>query len=195
MVEDLKASDEISSSDDMGGFTLPPEGNILKGTGVKMQFTGEIKDSKPDGKGLTFKLVYCDDPTARANIYCNNQQTGLAKIVGIGKHSGLFDKIDKIRIARGKTPIQSANGNVTVKILMDSKFRQQMRKEIEGLAILCTINHTEAKPYKDEDTGEEKEGFPQANISKIASVNKKLPTAAASNEKGSEPVSEEDEFE
>lgn len=170
-MSDLNKNEEIDGSDDMGGFTLPPEGNITKGTGVKMEFTGEIKScvSKESKKGLLFDLVYYDDPSARARVYCSiDSQPGLAKIVGIGRESGVFNKIDKKRIAQNKTPIQSSDGKVKVKILTDLKFHEQLRKEIAGCTIICTINHTEAKPYVDKETGETKEGFPQANISKIA---------------------------
>lgn len=194
---DLNASDEIEASEDMGGFTLPPEGKISDGSGVLMEFTGEIKLCGEDKDCLQFVLAYIDDPSAMANIFCKTStQSGLSKIVGIGRDSGVFDKIDKKRIAKSKDPIQSADGKVKVKILDDAKFHEQMRKEIEGCRILCTINHTEAKPYVDKDTGETKEGFPQANISKIA------PPKAAKSVKTekSEPSSsgdggDDDEFE
>jgi CDGSH-type Zn-finger protein len=199
MVEELKASDEIEGSEDMGGFTLPPEGNIAKGSGVLMEFTSEIKSCVSDEgkKGLLFNVVYCDDPSARAMIYCSLEtQSGLAKIVGIGRDSGVFDRIDKKRIAQSKTPIQSADGKVKVKNLTNEKFHEQLRKEIEGCSILCTINHTEAKPYKDKDTGEEKEGFPQANISKIASAKKGSGRATGDTEKQqNDTPAGDDEFE
>lgn len=194
---DLNASDEIEASEDMGGFTLPPEGKISDGTGVLMEFTGEIKLCGPDEDCLMFVLGYIDDPSAIANIFCKiSTQSGLSKIVGIGRDSGVFDKIDKKRIAKSKSPIQSSDGKVKVKILGDSKFHEQMRKEIEGCRILCTINHTEAKPYKDKDTGEEKEGSPQANISKIAPPKsaKAVKTGKAESP-NSESGGDEDEFE
>lgn len=172
-MSDLDKNEEIGGSEDMGGFTLPPEGNIVKGSGVLMEFTGEIKLCGPDKDCLQFMLVYTDDLSAMANIFCKTStQAGLAKIVGIGRDSGVFDKIDKKRISQNKTPIQSSDGKVKVKILTDSKFHEQLRKEIEGCKILCTITHTEAKPYVDKESGETKEGFPQANISKIASAKK-----------------------
>lgn len=195
MVADLNASDEIEASEDMGGFTLPPEGSIKDGAGVLMEFTGEIKSCVSDEgkKGLLFDLFYSDDPSARAKVYCSLEtQSGLKKIVGIGRDSGVFDKIDKKRIAKDKKPIQSSTGTVVVKILTDSKFHEQMRKEIEGCRILCTINHTEAKPYKDKDTGEEKEGFPQANISKIASAKKKSTSGTGSGQSDKESATKED---
>lgn len=180
-MSDLDDGMEIGGSDDMGGFTLPPEGNIAKGTGVVMEFTGEIKKCvSAEGKeGLLFDVVYIEDPSAKAKIYCSlENQSGLSKIVGIGRHSGVFDRIDKIRQANGKNPIQSPEGNVKVKILKDEKFHNQLRKEIVGNAVLCTITHSAATPYVDKD-GVTKDGFPQANITKIAPVVKREPTPTA----------------
>ena len=169
MTTELDKNEEIGGSNDMGGFALPPEGNIAKETGVRMEFTGEIKLCGADNDCLQFILAYVDDPTAKANIFCKTSaQAGLTKIVGIGRDSGVFNKIDKKRIAQNKTPIQTSDGKVKVRILTDPKFHEQLRKEIEGCAILCTITHSEAKAYVDKDSGETKEGFPQANISKIA---------------------------
>jgi hypothetical protein len=87
----------------------------------------------------------------------------------------------------------SENGTVKTKILQEPKFHEQMRAEIEGLQILCTITHSKATPYKDKETGEEKEGFPQANIGKIAapgSVEKS--TKAATEAGGTDAGSNED---
>ena len=178
MSESIDDSMEISGTEDMGGFSMPPEGNIAKGTGVEMEFTGEIKMCGEDEDCLMFALTYVDDPSAKANIFCKTTtQSGLSKIVGIGRDSGVFDKIDKVRISKNKPPIQSAEGNVKVKVLTDPKFHNQLRKEIEGCTILCSISHSEAKPYVDKVTGETKEGFPNANISKIASAKKGKATA------------------
>jgi len=174
MVDTLDKNAEIDGSEDMGGFSLPPEGNIAKGSGVLMEFTGDITLCGEDKDCLMFDLCYTDDPSAKARIFCKTStQAGLSKIVGIGRDSGVFNKIDKKRISQNKAPIQSADGKVKVKILTDSKFHEQLRKEIAGCTILCTITHSEAKPYTDKETGEEKEGFPQANISKIAPSNSK----------------------
>lgn len=197
---DLNASDEIEASEDMGGFTLPPEGSIKDGTGIVMEFTGEITLCGEDKDCLQFVLSYIDDPSAIANIFCKtSSQSGLSKIVGIGRDSGVFNKIDKKRIAKNKSPIQTADGKVKVKILTDSKFHEQMRKEIVGCRILCNINHTEAKPYKDKKTGELKEGFPQANISKIAPVEKKVTAGTvgggSTNESDTKEDAGDDEFE
>ena len=138
---------EISGTEDMGGFSMPPEGNIAKGTGVEMEFTGEIKMCGEDEDCLMFALTYVDDPSAKANIFCKTTtQSGLSKIVGIGRDSGVFDKIDKVRISKNKPPIQSSQGGVKVKVLADPKFHNQLRKEIEGCTILCSISHSEAKP-------------------------------------------------
>ena len=196
MVETLKANEEIGGNSDVGGFSLPPEGNIAKGRGVLMEFTGEIKLCGDAEDCLMFVLSYADDPSAKANIFCKvSTQAGLSKIVGIGRDSGVFDRIDKKRLKANKTPIQSSDGKVKVKVLTDPKFHEQMRKEIEGCSVLCSINHTEAKPYKDKDTGEEKEGYPNANISKIASAKNGQVNAAQPSQKSSEgDDGDDDEF-
>jgi hypothetical protein len=170
-MSDLKDSDEITGTCDMGGFTLPPEGSIAKGTAVLMCFTGEVTVCGDEENGLLFECEYADDPSAKTKIYCNkDKQSGLSMIVGIGQQSGTFDKIDKVRIAGGKQPIQNAKGKVTVKTLTHPKFMAQMRKELVGTSAYCTITHSPAKPYEDKKTGEMKEGFAQANISKLMSV-------------------------
>lgn len=172
MSDSIDDAMDIEGTEDMGGFSLPPIGNIAKGTGVLMCFTGEITVCGDEEDGLLFEVEYAEDPSAKAKIYCNvTKQAGLSKIVGIGRESGVFDKIDKVRIAGGKKPIQSAEGAVKVKILTGPKFMNQMRKEIIGCSVYCTISHAEAKPYEDKN-GITKDGFAQANISKIVSVKK-----------------------
>lgn len=173
-MSELNDADEIGGTTDMGGFNMPPEGSIKDGTAVLMCFTGEIKVCGDEEDGLLFESEYADDPSAKCNMYCKvTTQAGLTKIVGIGLESGVFDKIDKIRIAATppKQPIQSDKGTVKVKILTGPKFMAQMRKEIVGCSVYCTITHSEAKPYVDKE-GVTKDGFPQANISKIMSVKK-----------------------
>ncbi len=171
--EHIDENEELEGTDDMGGFELPPVGNIDKGTGVLMEFTGEIKECGENNESLGFELCSVDNPGAKARIFCKTTSTsGLKRIIGIGKNSGLFDKIEKKRKKAGKKSILGPKGGVVPKILRDSKFQDQMRNEIEGCTVLCTITHSEAKPYTDKETGEEKEGFPQANIGKIATPGK-----------------------
>ena len=177
--KELDPNAEISGTDDMGGFELPRVGKIKDGTGVLMEFTGEIKLSKKEN-GLIFHAGDADDLSKKATIYCGiKDNKGLSQIVGIGKNSGVFEKINKKRIAAGKKSIISDNGTVKTKILQDSRFHEQMRDEIKGCRVLCDITHSPAKPYTDEDTGEEKEGFPQANIGRIAPADAKVETKAA----------------
>jgi len=193
MSEELDGSLEITGTDDMGGFSLPPEGNIEKGTGVHMVFNGEIKECGNDEKGRQFELVYVDDSNAKARLYCDStSQAGLSKLVGIGSDSGAFDKIDKKRIAGGKKPIQSPEGNVVVKVLTGPKFLNQLRKEINGCSVLCSINISPAKPYKDKKSGETKEGYPQANITKIAPLKSKAHMGNSEGTAGQVPEQAED---
>jgi hypothetical protein len=195
-MSELSGSEEIGGTDDMGGFTLPPIGSIAKGNGVLMCFTGEITVCGEDDSGLLFELEYADDPSAKAKIYCKTTaQAGLSKIVGIGRDSGVFDKIDKYRISNNKKPIQSSEGKVKAKTLMDPKFMNQMRKEIVGCSVLCTITHSPAKPYEDKETGEMKDGFPQANISKIAPAKANAASGKPNVESPSNPSNvDEDDF-
>ncbi len=177
---ELDANEEIGGTDDMGGFELPPPGNISEGTGQLMEFTGEITDCGEDKTSLGFELEWAEDPSRKAWIYCKTTtQAGLTRIVGLGTNSGVFDKIDKKRKKANKKAIRSDEGKVVVKILKDPKFHAQLRQEIAGCQILCSITHSPAKAYKDKETGEEKEGFPKANITKIAAPGKAAKKAAA----------------
>lgn len=167
--KELDPNEEIQGTDDMGGFELPPVGNIADGTGVRMIFTGEIADCGEGNKSLGFELAYEDDTSRKTKIFCKTTTTqGLSRVVGLGKNSGVFKKINDKRVKAGKTSILTASGGVKTKILQDAKFHNQLRAEIEGCILLCTITHSDAKPYKDKDSGEMKEGFPQANITKTA---------------------------
>jgi CDGSH-type Zn-finger protein len=197
-VKELDPNAEIGGTDDMGGFELPRLGKIKDGTGVLMEFTGEIKLSKKEN-GLIFHAADADDSSKKATIYCGlKDNKGLSQIVGIGKNSGVFEKINAKRIAAGKKSILSDNGTVKTKILQDAKFHEQLRAEIEGCKVICDITHSPAKPYKDEETGEEKEGFPNANIGKIAPADTKQVTpakAAATGAAASETAPVDDEWE
>ncbi len=165
--ENIDLNEELFGTDDMGGFELPPTGNIDQGTGVLMEFTGEIKECGENEESLGFELGYVENPSAKARIFCKTtSKAGLQRIIGIGKNSGVFDKIETKRKKAGKKSILSAEGGIIPKILVDKKFHAQLRAEIEGCTVLCTITHSEAKPYEDKD-GNTKEGFPQANIGKI----------------------------
>ncbi len=177
--EVLDPNAEIMGTDDMGGFELPPVGDIKDGTGVIMVFTGEIADCGENNQSLGFELGYVDDPSRKARVFCKTTTSqGLSRIVGLGKNSGVFKKINDKRVKGGKTSILTANGGVKTKILQDAKFHAQLRAEIEGCTLLCTITHSDAKPYTDKETGEEKEGFPQANITKTAPADAKAATKA-----------------
>lgn len=195
----LDPNAEIGGTDDMGGFELPRLGKIKDGTGVLMEFTGEIKLSKKEN-GLIFHAADADDSGKKATIYCGiKDNKGLSQIVGIGKASGVFEKINAKRIAAGKQSILSEAGTVKTKLLQNTKFHEQMRAEIEGCRVLCDITHSPAEPYTDDD-GVEKEGFPQANIGKIAPADTKVekPAAAAANSaaaKDTAPAGTDDEWE
>jgi CDGSH-type Zn-finger protein len=170
----LDPNAEIEGTEDMGGFELPRVGSMKGGDPVLMEFTGEIKLSKKEN-GLIFHAGDADDLSRKATIYCGiKDNKGLSQIVGIGKASGVFEKINTKRVKAGKKSILSESGTVKTKILQDAKFHEQLRQEIEGCRVLCDITHSPAKPYTDEDTGEEKEGFPQANIGKIAPADAKV---------------------
>jgi hypothetical protein len=176
----LDPNAEIDGTDDMGGFELPRLGNIKEGTGVLMEFTGEIPNCGENDLSLGFELAEADDPSKKAKIFCKTTTNqGLSRIVGIGKDSGVFKKINDKRVAAGKKSILSETGTVKTKILQDKKFHEQLRAEIAGCKILCTITHSPAKPYEDKESGEMKEGFPQANIGKIAASDAKQGTANA----------------
>jgi hypothetical protein len=199
-MSDVKALDpnaEIEGTEDMGGFELPRCGNIKAGTGVLMEFTGEIKMSKK-GNGLVFHAGDADDTSKKATIYCGiKDNKGLAQIVGIGKASGVFAKINAKRLAAGKSSILSEKGTVKTKTLQNEKFHEQMRDEIGGCRVLCDITHSPATPYTDDD-GVEKEGFPNANIGKIAPADTKqvAPAKAAAGDKAaSETALADDEWE
>ena len=175
----LDPNEEIGGTDDMGGFELPRLGNIKEGTGVLMEFSGEIPNCGENDLSLGFELGEADDPAKKTKIFCKTTTNqGLSRIVGIGKDSGVFKKINDKRVKAGKKSILSESGTVKTKILQDKKFHEQLRQEIAGCQILCTITHSPAKPYVDKD-GEEKEGFPQANIGKIAPADAKQGTAKA----------------
>lgn len=192
----LDPNAEIEGTEDMGGFELPRCGNIKAGTGVLMEFSGEIKLSKK-GNGLVFHAGDADDTSKKATIYCGiKDNKGLSQIVGIGKASGVFEKINAKRIAAGKKSILSDTGTVKTKILQDAKFHEQMRAEIEGCRVLCDITHSPATPYTDDD-GVEKEGFPNANIGKIAPADTKqvAPAKAAAGEAASKETAPDDEWE
>lgn len=172
--KELDPNAEIGGTDDMGGFELPRVGSMKAGNPVLMEFTGEIKLSKKEN-GVIFHIGDADNLSRKATIYCGiKDNKGLSQIVGIGKASGVFEKINAKRVKAGKKSILSDNGTVKTKILQDVKFHEQMRQEIEGCRVLCDITHSPAKPYTDEETGEEKEGFPQANIGKIYPIDAKV---------------------
>ncbi len=201
IMSETKALDpnaEIDGTDDMGGFELPDCGKIKDGTGVLMEFSGEIKLSKK-GNGLVFHAGAADDTSKKATIYCGTKDNkGLSMIVGIGKASGVFEKINSKRIAAGKKSILSDKGTVKTKILQDPRFHEQMRQEIKGCQVLCDITHSPATPYIDEDTGIEKEGFPNANIGKIAPADTKVETpakAAAATTAASDTAPDDEEWE
>jgi CDGSH-type Zn-finger protein len=170
----------------MGGFELPPLGNITDGTGTVMVFSGEIKVCGEDEKSLGFELGWDEDDSQKARIFIKTTSPqGLKRLMGIGTQSGVFEKINAKRVKAGKKPILSDKGTVKTKILQDAKFHEQLRQEIEGCKILCTITHSPAKPYEDKVSGEMKEGFPQANIGKIAAPGSvKKSTKAATEESG-----------
>lgn len=172
MTEELDPNGKVGSGDgSMGGnFSLPPEGDIDKGTGVLMQFTGVVEPAKKNPDNWGFEVAYIDDPNAKTRIYTDGtKQAGLIKRVDIGVMSGVFDRMDKKRAAQGKPGTRDEKGEVAIKTLTHPDFMEQLKTEIEGLRILCSIKHTPAKPYKDDD-GVEKEGFPNANVNKIAAA-------------------------
>lgn len=182
MTEELDKSGKVGSGDGSmgGGFTMPPEGDIDKGTGVLMQFTGVIEPSKKNPENWGFEVAYIDDPNAKTRIYTDGtKQAGLIKRVDIGVMSGVFDRIDKKRKAQGKPGTRDADGEVAITTLVHDDFREQLKTEIEGLRILCTIKHTPGKPYKDEESGEEKQGYDNANVNKIAPADTKVAVAPA----------------
>jgi len=195
---ELDPNAEIGGTDDMGGFELPRCGKIKDGTGVLMEFTGEIKLSKKKN-GLVFHAGDADDPSKKATIYCGlKDNRGLSQIVGIGKASGVFEKINAKRAAAGKKPLLSESGTIKTKTLQNDKFHEQMRQEIVGCRVLCDITHSPPKPYKDEETGEEKEGFANANIGKIAPADTKVETpakAAATTAAGTDTAPNDEEWE
>ncbi len=164
----------------MGGFELPDKGSIKDGTGTLMIFTGEIKACGENESGLQFVAHQAGDESKIARIYCNTKANkGLSQIMGIGAATGVFGKIAEKRAAAGKKPICDANGASTAKVLQAPQFHEQLRKEIAGCKALCTIVHKPAKPYKDKETGEEKEGFEQAEIKEVAPAgNSNQPTPA-----------------
>lgn len=193
--KELDPNEEIDGTDDMGGFELPPVGDISKGTGTLMVFSGEIKNCGENDKSLGFELGWAEDPSQKARIFCKTTTPqGLGRIVGIGKTSGVFAKINAKRIAAGKSAIMSEDGKVKTKILQEPKFHEQLRAEIEGLQVICTITHSKATPYTDKVTGEEKEGFPQANIGKIAAPGSQIKAtkAATTQAAGTDAGSNED---
>lgn len=195
-VKELDPNAEVGGTDDMGGFELPRLGKIKDGTGVLMEFTGEIKLSKKEN-GLIFHAGDADDSSKKATIYCGiKDNKGLSQIVGIGKASGVFEKINAKRLKAGKKSILSETGTVKTKILQDGKFHEQMRAEIVGCKVLCDITHSPAEAYTDDD-GVEKDGFPQANIGKIAPADTKVEktAVAAGNEKAAGDTAPDDEWE
>ncbi len=148
-------------SGEMGGtFTLVPEGDIDKGTGILMEFTGkvEITENKQGEESLMVEANYVDDPTARCSVFCKlSEQTGLIKLVDIITLSG----VDK-KIKRKKPDFDSAN--LTGKLLTNPKFHDQLKNDIQGCKILATVKHSKGK-----DKNQVERIY--ANINKIASTN------------------------
>lgn len=149
-----------SGSGEMGGtFTLVPEGDIDKGTGILMEFTGkvEIKENKKGEESLMVEANYIDDPTARCSVFCKlSEQAGLTKLVDIITLSGV-----DVKIKRKRPDFDSAN--LTGKLLTNPKFHDQLKNDIQGCSILATVNHS---------PGTDKEGNKRiyANINRIAST-------------------------
>lgn len=150
-----------SGSGEMGGtFTLVPEGDIEKGSGILMEFTGkvEITENKKGEESLMVEAGYVDDPTARCAVFCKlSEQTGLTKLLDIITLSGV-----DVKIKRKKPDFDSAN--LTGKLLTNPKFHDQLKNDIQGCRILATVKHS---------PGTDKEGNKRtyANINRIASTN------------------------
>ena len=184
---------EFMPTDDMGGFTLPREGKISDGNGVLMEFTGEIKECGAEGLSLGFELAWCEDDSAKTSIYAKTTTSqGMTRIVGIGTHSGVFDKIDAARKAKGKQGIRTETGAVRGKVLKDPKFQAQLRKEIVGCKVLCDITHKPAEAYEDKKTGETKPGYPKAEVGRIAPAPKGAKAVVAEGEKAAAGSDNED---
>lgn len=155
--------EKIGSGDgSMGGaFTLVPEGDIDKGTGILMEFTGKVEmvtSKKDDSESLMVEAGWVDDPTGRSSVFCKlSEQTGLVKLVDIITLSG----VDK-KIKRKKPDFDSAN--LTGKLLVNPKFHDQLKNDLQGCRILATIKHSKTKVDGVEKT--------YANINKIASAAK-----------------------
>lgn len=159
MIVDL--NEKVSSgSGEMGGtFTLVPEGDIEKGTGILMKFTGKVEtvtNAKGD-ESLMVEANYINDPTARCSVFCKlSEQAGLIKLVDIITLSGV-----DVKIKRKRPDFDSAN--LTGKLLTNPKFHDQLKNDIQGCSILATVNHS---------PGTDKEGNKRiyANINRIAST-------------------------
>lgn len=154
----------------MGGtFTLVPEGDIDKGTGVLMEFTGKVEivtSKKDDSESLMVEAGWVDDPTGRSAIFCKlSEQAGLVKLVDIITLSGV-----DVKIKRKKPDFDSAN--LTGKLLTNPKFHDQLKNDIQGCRILATIKHSATKVDGNDRT--------YANINKIASANNAATKSASS---------------
>ncbi len=143
-----------------GAFTLVPEGDIDKGTGILMEFTGKVEmvtSKKDDSESLIVEAGWVDDPTGRSAIFCKlSEQTGLVKLVDIITLSGV-----DVKIKRKKPDFDSAN--LTGTLLQNPKFHDQLKNDIQGCRILATIKHSKTKVDGVERT--------YANINRIASTN------------------------
>lgn len=145
----------------MGGtFALVPEGDIDKDTGILMEFTGKVETvtNAKDEESLMVEANWVDDPTARCSIFCKlADQAGLVKLVDIITLSGV-----DVKIKRKKPDFDSAN--LTGKLLINPKFHDQLKNDIQGCRILATIKHSK---------GKDKNGVDRtyANINRIASTN------------------------
>lgn len=162
MSENIDPNEKVGGGDgSMGGtFTLVPEGDIEKGTGILMEFTGkaEIVTNAKEEESLMVEANWVDDPTARCSVFCKlSEQTGLVKLVDIITLSGVDAKIK-----RKKPDFDSAN--LTGKLLTNPKFHDQLKNDIQGCRILATIKHSKGK-----DKNEVERTY--ANINRIASTN------------------------
>lgn len=143
-----------------GAFTLVPEGDIDKGTGVLMEFTGKVEmvTNNKDEESLMVEANWVDDPTARCSVFCKlSETTGLVKLVDIITLSGV-----DVKIKRKRSDFDSSN--LTGKILTHSDFHKQLANDIQGCRILATIKHSKGKDKNDVERT-------YANINKIASTN------------------------
>jgi hypothetical protein len=157
----LDPNEEILPTGDMGGYELPPLGSLADGKPTFMEFTGQITNCGENNMSLGFELVWVEDHTRKAYAYYKTTtKLGCSRILGMAVYSGALEKINNKRIAAGKQPI----AKVVPKIIQDKKFQEQLRQEIEGCVVACTVTHSPAEAYIDKETGERKEGFAKANI-------------------------------